>query len=226
LAEVARRQRALQVRERELAAKEKEFLERSSSGTSIELDKIKGNALGLLDVIKQSGVPYEELANVMMAEASGVSPEVLALKEKVAELEKGFENKLTERDAQAEKQILAELRKETDILVSQSGDEYEAIRGTNSQKKVVDLIHKTWQKTGEVLDVQEAAKLIEQELIEDARKYIGFKKAHPPLEDNATTQQVAQSQQPQLKTLTNRNTASVPLSRKARAMAAFNGSLK
>jgi hypothetical protein len=116
------------------------------------------------------------------------------------------------------------MRKEAQTLVAE-GEDYELVRETRSIPQVMTLIERTYRETGEVLEVSEALKLVEDELYKDSLKLAALKKVQSGL---APAQPAPQPMQPQrqMRTLTNRDTASVPMSRKARALAAFQGTLK
>lgn len=221
LAELARQRRALQVKERELADREK-ALEAKSPGPSRDEYKAELKAK-TLSVLQEAGVTYDDLTQAILAQQSGVSPELIALRDKVEALEKGVDTKLSERDQAAEQAVLADIRRNVDGL-SREGDDFEMIRTTKSQSKVVDLIHRTWQKTGEIIDESEAMALVEAELVNDYLPIAQTKKVQSKLTPAPEPQQP--QPQRQIKTLTNRDTASRPLSRKERAMAAFHGTLR
>lgn len=223
-AALAKQRRALLVKEQELAKKEKALADQEQlPGSSIDLAKLKSQPLAAL---KEAGVTYEQLTEEILAEQSGITPEVRALRDEVESLKKGIDDKLSERDQQAERQVLTEMRREADRLVA-TGDEFEMIRGTKSQSKIIDLIHRNWKASGEVLDVSEAAQLIEDQLVEDSLKMANFGKVRSRLtpEQQAQTQ-VPRPQQQGIKTLTNRDTAVRPSSARDRAIAAFFGTLK
>jgi hypothetical protein len=176
-----------------------------------------------LSVLQEAGVTYDQLTEAILANQSGITPEILALKAEVKALKEGVDTKLTDRDTQVEQAVLAEMRRDVDRL-SQEGDDYEMVRETRSQPDVVELIHRTWKETGEVLDVSEAMRLVEEDLINESLKIAKIKKVQSKLMPATAP---AQQQQPKaMKTLTNRDTAIPPLSRRARAIAAFNGTLK
>lgn len=217
LAELARQRRALQVRERELAEKLKAFEDKPQNSTWVDPTRIQSKPL---EVLRELGVSYDKLTEDILAEQSGISPEMRALQEKVESLEKGFETKLSERDQQAETQVLAEMQRDADRLIEGSPEDFELIKGTNSQKKVTELIHRTWKTTGEVLDVQEAAKLLEDQLVQDSLKMTNFGKIRKQLAPEQT--QTVQK----FKTLTNRDTAQPITDRRSRAIAAMRGVLK
>ncbi len=216
-AALARQRRALQVKESEIKARE-EALAKQPSG--IDLAKLKADPLS---VLQEAGVTYDQLTESILNSQSGMNPELQALRAELKALKEGVDTKLTERDQQVEQQVLSEMKREADRLTAQ-GEAYEMIRENGRQQDVVDLIHRTWKQTGEVLDVTEAAELVENTLLEDAIKQAKLTKVQSKL---TPVQQMVQNQRPsQMRTLTNRDTASIPLSPKARAMAAFNGTLK
>lgn len=218
-AELARQRRALQVKEREIAEKEKSLSEKAATSEGIPKEQIKANPLKIL---MEAGVTYEQLTEAILADQSGINPEVQALKAKIDALEKGVESKFTERDTRAEQNAVAQIHRDVEVLVAE-GDDFELIRGKNYQRKVTDLIHKQWKATGKVLDVQEAATLIEEELYKEATQYASFKKVQSKLTPAVET---ITEEPNRLRTLTNRQTATPAVSARARALAAFNGTLK
>jgi len=221
LAAIAKARRALQVKEQEFAAKEKALAEKMSSSQSVDMETFKAN---WLDILLNGGMTYEQLIEAVAAKGPGTDPKVFELTKKIADLEGKLESSFKDRDAQAEQQVLSELRREAHKITAQ-GDEFEAIRANGAQGKIVEFIEKQYRKTGELLDVHQAASIIEQILIDDAIKAANFNKVKSKLNSVSQTQAQPQKQQ-QLKTLTNRQTASPQLSRKARAIAAMNGTLK
>lgn len=220
-AALAKQRRAIQVKEMEIAAREKALAESKPSDGIDLVAKLKADPLG---VLQEAGVTYEQLTEAILSGQSGVNPELQALKAKIDALEKGLDTKLTERDSQAEQQVLAEMRRETDRLVAE-GDDFEMIREMRKQPAVTELIHRTWKQTGEILDVAEAAGFVEKQLVDDYSKLARLKKIQGQLAPAPVPVQQPQGQR-QMRTLTNRDTASVPMSAKARAIAAFHGTLK
>ncbi len=215
LAALARQRRALQVKERAIAERERALSAQPTQGQGVDLARLKSDPLG---VLLESGVTYEQLTEAVLA--SREDAPIKSLEAKIKALEEGVDKKLTDRDAQQEQQALAEMRREALQLVGQ-GEDFELVRETRSVPDVMDLIEKTYRKTGEVMDVREALKLVEDQLLEDSLKLAGYSKVKSQLMPPPPPQQ-----QRQMRTLTNRDTASVPMSAKARALAAFNGTLK
>lgn len=218
LALLAKQRRALQVRQRELETREKAFQSRPQDGSAIEVARLKAEPLR---VLLENGVTYDQLTEAIMANQG--NSEISGLKAEIESLRKGIDDKFTEQNTQAEKQVLAEMRREADQLVR--GDEFELVRETRNVPNVMKLIERTYRNTGEVLEVSEALRLVEDELFKDAQKMARLKKMQTQM-GNQMAPQFQPQQRQGMRTLTNRDTASIPLSAKARAMAAFYGTLK
>lgn len=216
-AELARQRRALQVREREIQQKEKALELKSQGSDQIPLARLKTEPLS---VLMEAGVTYEQLTEAILANQG--NSEVNELKAKLAALEEGVEKKFVDREAQAEKHALSEMKREAEKIIF-SNDDYELVRETKSVPDVLKLIERTYKETGEVLDVAEALKLVEDELFSRNQKIAGLKK----MQGLFNPQPAPPQPRPQgMRTLTNKDTASVPMSAKQRALAAFYGTLK
>lgn len=213
-AALARQKRALQVKERELADREK-ALASAQPGTGGEeiLAKLKSDPLG---VLQEAGVTYDQLTEAVLSNPQ--NKEISQLREELKALKEGVDKNLSDRDANTEKQVLQAIKREADLLSSQ-GDEYELVRATGSQQHVVELIHRTFKQTGEVMDTTEALGLIENELVNDYAKLANLKKIQSKLAP-APTQQLPEKQ---MRTLTNRDGATPSTDRRQRAIAAFYG---
>lgn len=225
-AALAKQKRALQVKESELAKREAE-LATKSSGPNMEDYVSKAELLANPMRIFEAGVTYDQLTEAIL---SGQSPsanqELNELKQKIADLEKGVDSKLSERDQLAEQQVLDSFKREAEKLAF-SGDEYELVRETKSIPDVVELIHKTYKESGEVMDVEEAMRLVEEDLLTESLKVANYKKIQSRLSAQSAPQKPQGSDQKSgIKTLTNRDTARPIDDRRARAIAAMQGNLK
>jgi hypothetical protein len=222
-AALAKQRRALQVKERELADREKALESKSStSGGEDYKARLKSEPLRVLE---EAGVTYDQLTEAILAQQGGINPEIQALKAEIKALKEGVDTKFTERETQAEQQVLNEMRREATIL-AKAGDTYEMVRETQSVPEVIELIHRTYKQTGEVLDVSEAMQLVEDHLVNETLKIANLKK----IQSKITPAQESVQQQPQvksgMKTLTNRDNAKPILDRRSRAIAAMQGTLK
>lgn len=218
LALLAKQRRALQQQQKELK-RQQDLLSQQTSRASIDIDRLKAEPLS---VLLENGVTYDQLTEAVLANQS--NSEIGVLRQELESLKQGIDQKFLDKEADAEKQVLSEMRREAEIL-SQS-DDYELVRETRSIPKVIELIERTYRSTGEVLSVHEALKSVEDYLLEDVKKLTGLKKLQSQFSPVAEATPEPQQRQPIMRTLMNKDTAQISLGRKARAMAAFYGSLK
>lgn len=224
LAAIARQRRDVQRREQELKAREDALKAQPVQTDSSYLARIKAEPLA---VLQEAGVTYQQLTEHILAQQNGVSPEQYrALQAKVEALESGLDDKLKARDAEQEKAAIAEMTREAQSLVG-TGDEFELIRETRAIPTVMRLIEKTYRQTGDVLDVNEACRLVEAELVKDMARVAGLGKIKSQLGMTGTeaappAQQRTQAA-PAMRTLSNRDATQAPMTAKQRAMAAFWG---
>lgn len=221
-AAIAKQRRALQVKERDLAQRERalkasntDSVASSPPSPGIDLARLKAEPLS---VLREAGVTYSELTQAILADSP--NKEVLELKDQIKALKTSVDEQFTTRELQAKQQVLAEMTRDATSLAAQ-GETFELIRETRSVPKVMSLIEQTFDKTGEVLMVEEAMQLIEAELLKDSMKLASTAKLRAQLQPQQQLQQ-----RPQMTTLTNRSGSSAPMSAKQRAIAAFHGTLK
>jgi hypothetical protein len=218
-AALAKQRRAAQVKEAELTRREQALLERENSltgPTRADLEnQLKSDLLGTLEQVYGQNV-YTDLTDRLIERSKGVSPEVVELRNKVSQLENTFTEKLTAQEKQQEQAVLKDIRRNVDKL-SFSGDDFALIREQKQQQKVVNLIHKNWQETGEVMDDLEAMQLVENELLQDSLKLARISKVQQGL-----TPAAPQKLQPGIRTITNANRGNQPMSRRQRALQAFH----
>ena len=218
LALLAKQRRALQVKERELKEREKALQAQGTGNTAVDIARLKSEPLS---VLLENGVTYDQLTEAILANQG--NSEINALKSEIESLKQGIDQKFQEKESAAEKQVLAEMQREAEQLVR--SDDYELVREMKRIPDVMSLIERTYRETGEVMEVPEALQWVEKFLLEEAQGIAKAKKIQSLLNPMP---QIPQPQQRQMgmRTLTNKDTASVPLSAKARAMAAFYGTLK
>lgn len=226
-AALAKQRRALDVRERAVLDREQALQNRPTTDGSNDLAaQLKSQPLR---VLQEQGVLnpefYNSLTEFLVSGQSGINPEIQALKEEIKALKEGVDKNFVDRDTAAEQQVLSEMRREADSLAKE-GDAFELVRETRSVPKVIDLIHRIYKKSGEVLDVSEAMQLVEEELLKENLKIANFKKIQSQFQAPQQQPQIQQRQQPVMRTLTNRDTAQPPLDRRQRAMMAALGTLK
>ena len=213
VAAFAKAKRALQVKERELADKEKALQAPGQSRAELE-QRIKSQPLS---VLQELGVTYDQLTNEILGKQG--NGDIDALKSEITSLKKTIDDKFSEKDIAQEQAVFDHMKNNVDRIVA-SSNEYKFIRESKSQDDVLDLIKRTWHEQGDVLDEEEAMNLIEAELREDARRYV---KLMGELEPTTPAPAQPAPQQQGIRTLTNKDSARSQQSRRQRAIAAMLG---
>lgn len=246
--ELSPRFAALAKKERALAEMQKQ-LKAEREGLAKEREEYKTKFIDRDSVLKnpvrfalENGFTYDKLAELVMTGAQDPDPMVERLEQKLNKFEETLaEKEKRERESEQKRyeQAKEEIRRQAKLLVD-GNDSYETIRETGNTEAIVSLIEATYQEEGRVMPVEEAAKLIEEQLLEEALTYAKVKKFRERLtaqeQKTEATQPTAQKtqaqdQKPKLETLTNAATASPakPLSRRERrerAMLAGMGQLQ
>lgn len=220
-AALARQRRSLQVKERELKAREEALkTQPAAQAGGIDLARLKAEPLS---VLQEAGITYDQLAQSILAQQQGVSPEQFrAVQTELQAIKDGLKQELANRDQQSRQEAVKAMTVEAQAAVAQ-GDEFELVRETRSVPDAIRLIERIYDQTGEVKDVRWALAEIENELVKDILKVAGLKKVQGQMQPQAAAPAQATQSRPPMRTLSNRDTASAPLSAKQRALAAFWG---
>lgn len=243
-AALAKRERALRAKQAEMKAKEDSMAlqeaawkskEQEYSSKYISKDRLREDPLSLL---AEEGLSYEQLTELALkgpsSEDRQVNQEIKALREelkRIREDQDSSKKNLEEQQKNSYKQALKQISNEARQLIA-TNPEFETIQSTNSVADVVDLIEKTFNEDGVLLSVEDAAKQVEDYLVEEAMKLAKLKKIQErmksassptPAKSPAAT---APAEQPKMKTLTNNMGTSRQLSARERALLAFKGELK
>lgn len=217
--------RALQVKEREIAEREKALEGKSHIKPEEYISKAELQANPLK--IFESGLTYDQLTEAILNNQNAPVDVAKIRAEIKDEIKKDLLGEFGTRDQLAEQQVLNQITKDVLALTAQ-GDDFEAIRQAKAQSKVVNLIHRTYKETGEMLSEIEAAELVENQLIDEALPFAKIKKFQSRVNPEPTAQ-IPEAQRQNVKvmrTLTNRDNASPVMDKKQRAIAAFYGTLK
>lgn len=231
--ELAIRSKEAAIAEREAAIKAKEAEYQTNY---IPKSKLSDDTLATL---LEAGITYDQITQMALNQSQAQDPatklaiqrleaQVKAQAEAVENAKKQQEDSVKNQYSEALKQI----RYDATALVK-TDNSFEMIRETNSIGDVVDLIERTYKEDGVILTVEEAAQLVEDELVEQVSKYARVSKIQqrlqpkPPKEAEAPKSPVQQSnsQQSQLKTLTNAVGSTRPLTARERALLAFENKL-
>lgn len=214
VAALARQKRLLDVREKNLAEREKALeANQGQSGLSrAELEqKVKNRQA--LSVLEDLGITYDQLTEELLGRQN--APDLSSFEEKIL---KKVEEKLSSKDAAQEQAVFEHMSKNVKLMTL--GEDYPFVKAWKAQDKVMDLIKRAWKEDGEVIDEDEALNLIEAELKEESKVF------KPLLKEPEQTTQAAAEQQPKsqgVKTLTNKDSARPATTRRQRAIAAALG---
>ncbi len=239
---LARREKALRAKDLELKAREAALKPKDAPAPAqpaIDPSKYVSKDLIASDpfaVLSEIGISYDKLVELAV---NAPKPEEVAQQQAFKKLEaeikalkdeqEGVKKNFNDAQRKNYEQAVNQIRVETKNLIS-NDPEFETIKETGSIEDVVDLIKQTFDKDGVLLTVEEAAKEVEDYLVEEAIKISKIRKIQQKLAGNkpAPSQQnttVTKQQQP-TKTLTNSISGSRQLSARDRAILAFKGELK
>lgn len=226
------REDALAAREAALATKDAEY-----QSNYIPKNRLTEDTLG---VLAEEGIDYEQLTQLALNPPPKQDPATKAyiakLEARLSEID-GKLNKQVQSVQEAQtaqyKQAISQITRDAEKLVS-TGDDYEAVRSTNSVQDVVDLIEKTFKEDGVLLTTEEACKLVEEELIEQTFKFSQMKKIQQrlaaakaaPTAPAPKQSEQPSTQKPQMKTLTNAVGTQRQYTARERAIMAMKGELK
>jgi hypothetical protein len=185
-----------------------------------------------LAVLSEMGYDTDKLSQLLLNAPNANDPtvrmfqsKIKALEEKQAAADRRAEEAVRGQFEQAKKQIANEAK----MLVDGSAD-YETIKSAGMHDAVTELILQTFEQSGVLMDVAEAAQQVEEHLINEGMKFAQISK----IQKRMQPQQAAPTGQPQagIKTITQNLTqpqsgkSMTAAEKRARAIAAFNGQLK
>jgi hypothetical protein len=246
-AQLARKEQALRAREMALKAKE-EALKAQEQPRNIPQHTQQEDAISKADLLKDPfgtlaklGLSYQQLTEQAV---NAPSQEQIALQQVIDELrgelravkqgQDETRKTLEESQTRSYNQALNQISNEVKALVA-SDPEFEMVHATGSQQDVVDLIKETFDKDGVLLSVEEAAKQVEEFLLEEALKLQKVSKLQKRLQTSSTAPKEGDSKQPTVdankpagnapRTLSNTMGSTRQLSARDRAVLAMQGKL-
>lgn len=171
-AALTRRERALQERER-LFREQQAEVERLRQSQQIA----KTDPLAFLQA---HGLTYQEITDHVLNNGEPTA------EFRVRKLEEQIERERQERERQRQEDRQKEIdttisgfKSQVKSMIDQQGDTYELIRSQEAYDTVFETIEAYFAKTGQILDVDVAAKHVEEELEQHARKILGLKRFAP-----------------------------------------------
>lgn len=225
LAALARRERANREAQRKL--QEERAAWEAEKAKFVPKERLSSDTLRTL---AEAGISYDKLVELQLAQApqdpqQQLLDKIAALEQRLASTTEQVENTLKTRDQQSYDQAKKQIQADVDLLVS-SDPAYETLKATGQTKEVVALIEKVFNEEGIILDVEDAARAIEDVAFEQESKRLErlqqlskFKAKLAPKEE-ATPAQPGAAQRGST-TITNNMGSTRPLSPRERAILAF-----
>lgn len=236
LAEMAKREKAIRMQSREMAAIKQEMAKREADFKALqeELERERGFKTKLKtstwDALLEAGLTPEEATTAFLNQPSEENIELRQLRAELAAL-KSEQQAFKESSQKAQEQSYSQAKKQIEAEVTnlvKGSESYEFIDKMNAAQQVVDYIESVYQESGQLLDTATAAEHVEEFLMEEALKIAEIKKLKAKLLPQDTPAPTVNAGS-QVKTLSNQmNSGSKPLSakeRRERAIAAFKGQL-
>lgn len=221
-AALAKQERQIRKARMELKAQQEALKAQQASYVSKDLLKTDP-----LKALSEAGISYEKLTELQLSQ---VAPDPNQnLLNKISELEAklaSVDEKFIKRETQSYDAAINQIRNDVKLLVD-SDDAYETIRATGETEEVVKLIEGIFKAEGNILSVEEAAKMIEEKLLDrklqEVEKLSKISKIKSRLSKPAETPaEVTQPQQQQKQpTLSNSAAVARPLTARERAILAF-----
>lgn len=191
------------------------------------------------DVLNENGVDYNKLTEELLNQPNMNDPATRAMMNKLKALEdKQLASERQQTEAQQAQRTQAEnaIRIEATQLID-SDPRFETIKAESMTDAVMDLIISTFDESGVLMDIEDAAEQVETYLVDTYERGAKYSKVQSRLQPKAPEVPVApksptQSQPAKITTLNNNITsqssaqARSDAERRARAMAAFRGELK
>lgn len=230
---IARREKAMRTKIRESEAELAKY-----KAQATELEQLKAQDLERQNRLKEDPVGFlteqgyttDQITQALINQPGPESQLIKTLSAKIAKLEKDQQDafKRQEQEATSNYQnALNTIQKNVEKL-TESNPEFEAINASDAHKSVTSYIEKVWKTEGIMLDIEEAAKEIEDYLTDQAVGLAKLNKVQSKLKP-AAPKQAAKPQAPAQKpvTLTNKvNQSTRPLTARERAILAFKRELK
>lgn len=243
---LARRERAIRANTQKLNAEREAFkaeraalearlaaLESDISSKYVSKDKLTQDPFNTLS---EHGVSYETITNQILNQPSAEEQRMRRIEmqaeerfKKLQDEQDNIKKSLEQKEQQDYQAAISQIRSEAKRLI-QNDPAFETIKETKSTEDVVRLITEVFEKDGELMSVDEAAALVEEELVSSILNTVKINKIQQKLKPAQAAPKAAEpakaSQQPgSMRTLTNASSSTKPLSRLERAILAGRGDL-
>lgn len=218
---LAKKEQAIRKARQELKAQQEAF-ERERANY-VAKESLKTDPLSALNEL---GLTYDKLTELQLSQQNpDPNQQTLEQLEKLkAQLEErlsSFDQKLADRDKQAYDAAVNQIRRDVELLVD-SDPSFETIKASGEIGAVVELIEKVFHKEGQILTVEEAAKLVEEALVEREsdrlQKLLALSKIKSRVGVTQKTEPQEEVQQQPQPTLSNTQSVNRPLTARERAI--------
>lgn len=218
---LAKKEQAIRKARQELKAQQEAF-ERERANY-VAKESLKTDPLSALNEL---GLTYDKLTELQLSQQNpDPNQQTLEQLEKLkAQLEErlsSFDQKLADRDKQAYDAAVNQIRRDVELLVD-SDPSFETIKASGEIGAVVELIEKVFHKEGQILTVEEAAKAVEEALVEREsdrlQKLLALSKIKSRVGVTQKTEPQEEVQQQPQPTLSNTQSVNRPLTARERAI--------
>lgn len=218
---LAKQEQRLQKELQRLKAEQEAFEKQKSNYVSREL--LQADPLSALNEL---GLTYDKLTELQLSQQNPdpnqqTLEQLEKLKTQLEERLSSFDQKLADRDKQAYEAAVGQIRRDVQLLVD-SDPNFETIKASGEIGAVVELIEKVFHKEGQILSVEEAAKLVEDALVdresERVQNLLKVQKLKSRLGIPEKTQEEQEVQQQPQPTLSNSQSVNRPLTARERAI--------
>lgn len=165
-------------------------------------EKLKAKDYSGLDGL----VDYNEYSQYQVNKLNGVDPvseEFKKLNGKISEIEKNAQENISRQFEAA----VSERRNATKALIDQENSQFPRIKKAKAHEAVVQHILDTWEHDSQELSVEQAAKEVEEILVEKARQWSQLLEEEKKVDEVGDQKKQLPPLKPSLKTLTNQVTA-------------------
>lgn len=238
--EFARKERQLRKMQQEIQAEKQRWMaERDQEKAKYESEYIPKSRIveDPLSALTDLGLSYDQLTQMILTGHNSQDPAIKALRAEIRAMKDAQAKQAEEAQASTKTQYEAAVKQisnEVKMLVD-ANSEYESIKQAGMQDAVVELITQTFDSEGYLMDVEEAARQVENHLLEEAVRLASLSKVQQRLKPQTPETPVQEPSQAPAKpqsqpqpTLTNKMQATptkklTDKERRERAMAAFYG---
>lgn len=213
VAALARKEQKFRRSEQELKARAEALESEKAEIAELKALKAKLQAKdfsGIEDLVK-----YDDYTKYLIEKEQGSSPEQQALKA-IADKVDGLERSQKE-DIDKRFEAAVNDRRKAVVTLVETDASYSSIKELKMQEAVVQHILDTWEHDGIDLSPEEAAKEVEQELIDRAGKWSALSKLKPKTDEVVDEKKQLPPLKPGIKTLTNNMAATGEIKRPAKS---------